>query len=102
MLKVLKKLYRPEDFKADLDKQVKNAKFLDELFNDKISQLSDDIKDFREDEYDKLRYDLNDDFKNDNFFNNLQLPKYDVENENPKAIRKEMMDDEEEDEELIR
>ena len=72
MLASLKKLYKPGDFKEELDKQVKDARFLDELFNDNISQDSEKAEEARINQYNTIKNRIDRDATAErNFYDNL-------------------------------
>lgn len=74
-----------------MEKKAEDAKFLDKLFNDNISDDSDVQKQYRDEQYDAMRGRLEeDDMVRDNFINNLELPKYDGE-ENPTTVKDDLL-----------
>lgn len=72
---------------------------MDNLFNDKISDDSENAQKQQDEQYEEMRGRLEDDDEaRENFMNNLELPKYDGE-ENPILIKNDLLALNEEDQE---
>lgn len=96
----LKRLKATQNQDKNMERNANDAKFLDVLFNDKISDDSDHQDKLREEKYDQMKERLeDDDTAKNNFFDNLSLPRYNGD-EDPTQLKDQLLaaKDNEEDE----
>ena len=98
MLSSIKKLHQDKAYQEEIQQQVEDAKFINELFDEQRLDDDDYAEQLRDEQYELVKQQLESDQRNNKiFYDSLQLPNYD-EDENPAFIREQFMQANDDDE----